>query len=142
MSDLLKRLELRQSEPPKNRVFYRCEKPETPMFGLSEDSVIVTGLILAHYYTVEHDFVHEEIQAVGAEAGIIIPDDLEEGAVYEAMIVNIGRDWESGHIDSYDIAFGRITDAEELAEIEAMREEQCMYDEAYGDSGCVMVALK
>lgn len=134
MSDLLKMAELTKAEQPKNRVFYRCEKPETPMFGLSEDSVIVTGLILAHYYTVAYDFVDAEIESVGAEATIIVPDDLEEGAIYEAMIVNEQRDWESGHIDDYDIGFSRVTDTDELAWIEAMREEECMYEEAYNDS--------
>lgn len=105
-----------------NRVFYRCEMPGSPVFALTEDGVITSGLTLVHFYADEFDFVDEEVSMLGAEAMIVIPDSLEVGAIYEAKITNAGRDWESGHIESYDIEFFRVTDDDELSRIVSLRE--------------------
>lgn len=134
MKDLLKMAELTKAEQPKNRVFYRCEKPERPLFGLTQDNVIVTGLTLVPYYAVEFDFVQNEIQEVGVDAYVIMPDDLDHGAVYEAFVTVSSHDWETGAPESWDVNFRLITDADELAWVEAMREEERMYQEAYEES--------
>ena len=104
-----------------NRVFYRCELPSEPVFALTDDNLITTGLTLVSYYVEGFDFVDNDICDIGVEASIVIPDGLAAGEVYEAVITNIGRDWESGWIDSYDIEFVHVSDAEELARIAKLR---------------------
>lgn len=107
---------------PKNRVFYRCQKPEFCKFGLTDDGEIIVGLVLAPYCVIQHDFVAEDVSNVGAEASLIIPDGLEEGMILEAFVVNESTDWETGYIDDWDVELKPVTDPAELAEIEALRE--------------------
>lgn len=104
-----------------NRVFYRCELPSKPVFALADGNLITTGLTLVPHYVEAFDFVDNDISEIGIEASIVIPDGLAAGEIYEATVTNIGRDWESGWIDSYDIEFVHVSDAEELARIARLR---------------------
>lgn len=52
-----------------------------------------------------YNVIEEEIGAIGAEdtaRTIINLDECEDG-IYEAMVCNETHDWESGHVDGYDI---------------------------------------
>ena len=40
-----------------------------------------------------------------------LPDAIEHGGLYEMVVTNVTRDWESGHIDGYDIEFIKVKDS-------------------------------
>lgn len=106
-----------------NRVFYRCQKPEGGKFGINDDGVIIVGLALVPYCVTQHDFVEEEVAAAGNEASLILPDEVTEGMILEAIVTNVSRDWESGNIDSCDVKLKPVTDPSELMEIAALKAE-------------------
>lgn len=104
-------------------VFYRCERAEGKNYGINDDGVIITGLALVPYLSTLFDYVEDDVSNLGSDASLIIPDEVVEGVIYEAFMVNMSRDWESGHVEDWDIELKPVTDPAMLAEIEVLKVE-------------------
>lgn len=93
--------------------FYRAQLAKTG-FGIGEDNQLYTGLTLALVDPENFsgcDLIEEEINNVGSEAHILLPDGgLTEGHIYEAIAVNLTTDWETGMIDDWDVKLIDVTD--------------------------------
>ena len=91
---------------------YRAQRAQTG-FGIGEDNQLYTGLTLALVDPENFqgcDFIEEEINNVGAEAHILLPEDgLVEGHIYEAYATNLQTDWETGMVDDWDIQLIDVT---------------------------------
>lgn len=94
---------------------YRAQRAQTG-FGIGEDNQLYTGLTLALVDPENFqgcDLIEEEINNVGAEAHFLLPEDgLIEGHLYEAIAVNLQRDWESGIIDGWDVKLIDVTESD------------------------------
>ncbi len=94
---------------------YRAQKSQGA-FGVSDDNKLHTGLTLERIEQEGDngcDIIDEEISNIGAEANIILPDGgLIEGHIYEAVAVNIKRDWETSCVDDWDVQILDVTDSD------------------------------
>jgi hypothetical protein len=56
-------------------------------------------------------FFSDDINEMIDSNGLIIPD-IENGALYSIRVTNIGTDWESGLVDSWDYEFFKVDEKE------------------------------
>lgn len=120
MSDELKNLEdllgspLDKAQKALPNPRYRAQRSQGG-FGIGEDNQLYTGLTLALIDPDDFqgsDLIEEEINNVGAEAHIILPDGgLIEGHIYEGIVVNLQRDWESGIVEDWDVKLIDVTES-------------------------------
>lgn len=79
----------------------------------TNNGLLITGLTLIPITTNQDNYgiLEEALDNLGVDAWEIIqlPElGLKEGNYYEAVATNISRDWESGHVDDYDIKIVEI----------------------------------
>lgn len=63
-----------------------------------------TDLTYMNRKTSGHNFVREDVSCIGADElflGITNVDECGDG-LYEVVMTNVSRDWETGYVDSYD----------------------------------------
>lgn len=120
MSDEIKSLEellvpLENAQKALPNPLYRAQRAQTG-FGIGEDNQLYTGLTLALVDPENFqgcDLIEEEINNVGAEAHIILPEHgLVEGHIYEGIVVNLQTDWETGIVDDWDVKLIDVTESD------------------------------
>lgn len=111
---------VREEIPFDKRIFYRCERSSE--LGISEDHHLVTGMALVPYLVEGYDSLHEEVSEMGLEGEYKLPS-LEEGRIYEVLVTDIRRDWETGYADEWTIKLVEVTDPDTLNQIESRRRE-------------------
>lgn len=108
MGNLLNIVENKNQEEQKHIAIYKAVKEEG--YGLSDDGCVYVGLKLELQPESEgHDVLQEQIENIGSEGNIEMPDGIEEGKMYIAKPCNVSRDWESGIIDDWDVELREYT---------------------------------
>lgn len=101
-----------KEEPTENIAIYKAVKGDN--YGVSENGEVYVGLKLEYQpESVGYDPLKEQIECIGNEGSIIMPDGIEEGKLYIVKICNISRDYESGVIDDWDVSLKKYTQEEE-----------------------------
>lgn len=82
--------------------------PHQGFFGVDENQKIVVGMTLQA--SIEgFDILGEEITNIGSDAHIILPGNgIELGKRYSVTVVNETRDWETGHVEDYDLKLTEV----------------------------------
>ena len=88
---------------------YRAEI-DTASVGITGDLGVVSGIRLRLIYQDGYDCLADELQNLGVDAVINLPDGgLTPGQLYTPCVTNEARDWETGCIDSWDITIYPFT---------------------------------
>jgi hypothetical protein len=53
-------------------------------------------------------FFHDDMGEMVDSTSLIYPDFIKNGALYSLRVTNIGTDWESGIVDSWDYEFYEV----------------------------------
>ena len=111
MSDVLLAVEVKQVEDKPSTVV----RLRTTSWWDGKGLHIKRSLTVLRRRSIGHCQIEEDVSAVGAtETAALIEnlDDCKDG-VYEVVLCNVGRDWETGHIDSWGYKLLPFTEEEE-----------------------------
>ncbi len=103
-------LTLLSPEPEETKqAVYKAVK--TNDFGLHEDGVLVTGLMLKRHSMDGYSVLDDQLETLGSEAIVHLPKDgLIEGRLYESRAVNLSHDWETGYVDDWEVGIFEVTE--------------------------------